>query len=402
MNKLKRLKISKKRGGKRLKISKQRGGKRLKISKQRGGSKPLKVNKGDSISFIKDINDDYIICDHETYNGYKITNFNKLFSGSVQNLKKKLTLILVQKYFVEFDEYVKTHEYKLKMAEELELDIGLCDSTLNRPCISIYPYYSIKGGHIQDELFEELLEALIIKKDSTRTKEQLRTWFKEKKYEVSALQEKDRVTKEAIKRAIKTKIYDIRPCSTTTNCTSTLVEGVLGEIFRKYRIHTSTSTYSSSADVLINFINQFIRFLGDLPNNKNKIIDKLNNEPYLNIKYDINHNGSMFKYNINTDENPLRQYAFEKVDENEKENEKEELEKTLNYINDEIQYINTLSPNLETLETLKNAEADLKEAVDTWNHDSTNTALSYTPVLQLNTDEIPEEEESIDSDSALF
>lgn len=177
---------------------------------------------------------------------------------------------------------------------------------------------------------------------------------------------------------------------------------MLGEIFRKYRIHTSTSTYSSSADVLINFINQFIRFLGDLPNNKNKIIDKLNNEPYLNIKYDINHNGSMFKYNINTDENPLRQYAFEKVDENEKENEKEELEKTLNYINDEIQYINTLSPNLETLETLKNAEADLKEAVDTWNHDSTNTALSYTPVLQLNTDEIPEEEESIDSDSALF
>jgi len=269
------------------------------------------------------------------------------------------------------------------MAKKLEID--LCESTLNRPCISIYPYYSIKGGHIQDELFEKLLEALIITEDSTGTKEQLRTWFKEKKYEVSALQETVPVTQEHIKLAIKKKIYEIRPCSKTTKCTSELVERVFGEIFKKYRIFTST--YSISADVLINFIDQFIRFLEKLPNNKKKIIDKLNKEPYLNIKYDIEHNGSMFEYNINTYENTLRQDAFDKVD----NNEKEELEKTLNYINDEIQYINTLSPNLETLERLKNAEADLKEAVDTWNHDSTKTALSYTTVLQLNTDEISEE-----------
>jgi len=149
----KRLKISK-RGGKRLKISKQRGGKRLKISKQRGGGKPIKLSlrKGESISFIKDIDNHYIICDPPKYDGYQITNFKEIFPSD-ESKPENIELNLDPDKYIDtletlggrerkkFTDYIKSEDYSTALAAKFDVDI--CGgSVVPKPnvCFSVYPY----------------------------------------------------------------------------------------------------------------------------------------------------------------------------------------------------------------------------------------------------------------------
>ena len=144
----KRLKISKQRGGKRLKISK-RGGKRLKISKQRGGSEQITVKEADSISFIKDIDNHYIICDHQ-YDGYQITNFKELDSNPWL-YNNNIELNLDPKKYIKtletlggrkrknFTDYIKSEDYSKALAKKFDVDICNTQDVLAEDSMMMMP-----------------------------------------------------------------------------------------------------------------------------------------------------------------------------------------------------------------------------------------------------------------------